>query len=84
MGTRVHPELTSHGQIVNGSLVNRLDWRNGVHPTDAIMAAKLMRPKAYTIDYIYDTEGEDIGWSKACSRAGVFLGFAAEAAPSTL
>jgi len=79
VGTRVHPELTSHGQIVHGSLVNRIDHRAGVWPTDAIMAAKLMRPNAYTVDYIYDNEGEDIGWSKACAKAGVVLGYAAEA-----
>lgn len=40
---------------------------------DVIMAIKMMNPRAYGIDYAYDNRGEDIGWSKACTAAGLRL-----------
>lgn len=61
--------LTSNGQMkrdyVGGDLCN-------VH---VIMAAKLMTPDAYHVDYEYDARGEDIGWSLAVRRAGMHLGW---------
>lgn len=47
----------------------------GVMPVDVLMAIKLMSPDAYAVDYEFHTQGEDIGWSRACKRAGVTLGW---------
>lgn len=69
----------SHGQIVHGRLRNRHDWRGQPIRVDAIMAAKLMTAPAYNIDYEMHTEGEDIGWSAACGRAGVRLAYCSTA-----
>lgn len=46
---------------------------SGVFPVDVIMALKLMSRDAYHVDYVYDSKGEDIGWSVACREAGVRL-----------
>lgn len=54
-----------------GSLI-RKDF-DGVFPIEVIMAIKLMKPQAYSVDYRYDRQGEDIGWSKACREAGLKL-----------
>lgn len=42
---------------------------------DIIMALKLMMPAAYWVDYEYEKNGEDIGWSLACRDRGMRLGF---------
>lgn len=42
---------------------------------DVIMAIKLMSPAAYAIDYRFDPQGEDIGWSRGCAQAGLRLGW---------
>ena len=42
---------------------------------DVIMAIKLMSPIAYSIEYKYDSQGEDIGWSRAVKEAGYKLKF---------
>lgn len=42
---------------------------------DILMAVKLMKPTAYGVDYVYDRQGEDIGWSKACAERGYRLGW---------
>lgn len=42
----------------------------GVH---VIMAAKMMTPRAYNVDYEYDRRGEDIGWSLAARQQGLHL-----------
>ena len=80
MGTRVHPELTSHGQIGNSAA--RTAWTRrataSIPPTPSWPPSS-MQPKAYAIDYIYDTRAKTSARSKACSRGGVRLGFAAEA-----
>lgn len=47
----------------------------GVFPVQAIMAIKLMTPKAYNVDYRFHEQGEDIGWALACREAGVRLGW---------
>lgn len=46
---------------------------DGVFPVDVIMAIKLMTASAYSIDYEFSTQGEDIGWSTACRKAGLKL-----------
>ncbi len=46
-----------------------------VGPVDVIMALKLMTPQAYAVDYEYEKNGEDIGWSLACKDKGLKLGF---------
>lgn len=47
----------------------------GVVPVGVIMAIKLMGPAAYAVDYEFNHQGEDIGWSLACERAGLTLGW---------
>jgi hypothetical protein len=42
---------------------------------DVIMAIKLMTRLAYTVDYEFHRNGEDIGWSKALTRRGGTLGW---------
>jgi hypothetical protein len=42
---------------------------------DVLMACVLMSPDAYNVDYVHDHRGEDIGWSRNCTKAGVRLGF---------
>lgn len=46
-----------------------------VIPVGVIMAIKLMTPAAYNVNYELHAQGEDIGWSAACRRAGVKLGW---------
>jgi hypothetical protein len=48
---------------------------DGTFAVDVIMALKLMNPAAYNVDYRFDPQGEDIGWSQACTEAGVRLGW---------
>lgn len=48
------------------------------HATTILMAAKLMAAAAYSVDYVYHSEGEDIGWSLACRDKG--LAFAIDGA----
>lgn len=45
-----------------------------VFRVDVIMAVKLMLPAAYHVDYEFDKDGEDIGWSLACADRGIQLG----------
>jgi hypothetical protein len=64
----------SWGQFGREGQILRTDaW--GLFPVEIIMAIKLMSPKAYGIDYEMDLQGEDIGWSRACARRGVRLGW---------
>lgn len=48
---------------------------DGVFPVEVIMAIKLMSPTAYNVQYEFSHHGEDIGWSLACNRAGLKLGW---------
>lgn len=48
---------------------------NGVFACEAIMALKLMSPDAYNVDYEGHQQGEDIGWSLNCKKAGLALGW---------
>jgi hypothetical protein len=45
----------------------------GYFPCQVIMAVKMMRASAYGVDYELHVQGEDIGWSLACQRAGLKL-----------
>jgi hypothetical protein len=47
----------------------------GYFPVEVIMAIKLMNSRAYHVDYAFDLQGEDIGWSRACRDQGVKLGW---------
>lgn len=59
---------------MTGMQRRRIDYV-GTIPVDIIMAIKLMSPAAYAVDYELHPQGEDIGWSAACGRAGVKLGW---------
>lgn len=48
---------------------------SGIMKVNVIMAIKLMTPAAYMVDYQFDVHGEDIGWSRACTKAGLTLGW---------
>lgn len=52
----------------NGNLL-RQD-HEGIIKVDVIMAAKLMSPAAYNVDYVDHKQGEDIGWSIAARAHG--------------
>jgi hypothetical protein len=68
-GTR----FPSWGRLVKGNL-QRFD-AEGTFPVDVIMALKLMTPAAYAVNYSLDLQGEDIGWSRNATAAGVRLGW---------
>lgn len=62
--------VTSMGVwLPNHNSYKRIDTDEVVR-CDIIMAAKLMSPKAYNIDYEFHRNGEDLGWSLAVQRAG--------------
>jgi hypothetical protein len=61
---------TAHGFVRPGQRVDA----NEHFPVDAIMAGKLMTPKAYSIDYKHDPQGEDLGWNRNCHDADVRRG----------
>lgn len=46
-----------------------------VMEVDVIMAIKLMMPSAYHVDYEFEHNGEDIGWSLNCRANGLRLGW---------
>jgi hypothetical protein len=46
-----------------------------VIPVDVIMAIKLMSPEALAVNYVFDTDGEDVGWSRAATARGLKLAF---------
>lgn len=60
--------LTPHGGMVRETV-------EGLIQVDAIMAAKLMTPAAYQVDYETHQQGEDIGWSINVRRRGLKLGW---------
>jgi hypothetical protein len=69
-GTR----FPSWGRLSRYGNLQRTD-AEGTFPVDVIMAVKLMTPAAYAVDYAFDLQGEDIGWSRAATGAGVTLGW---------
>jgi hypothetical protein len=48
---------------------------DGCFPVGVIMAIKLMTPPAYNVDYEWNHQGEDIGWSLAALARGLKLGW---------
>ena len=66
--TRVHPSM---GCWSDGNMVRfyRRDI-DDIATVDIIMAAKLMKPFAYNIDYCFHKNGEDLGWSSNVKAAG--------------
>jgi hypothetical protein len=62
----------SWGRLSSQGYLQRMD-SDGYFPVQILMAIKLMRPSAYRIDYVAHQQGEDIGWSLACERAGLKL-----------
>jgi hypothetical protein len=69
-GTR----FPSWGKLTRTGGLQRVDG-DGTFAVDVIMAIKLMSPSAYAVDYVFDLQGEDIGWSKACREHGLTLGW---------
>lgn len=67
-------DACSYIQLVNSHGFHRPDVRS-VIPVDVIMAIKLMTPSALAVDYIFDSDGEDVGWSRQATKAGLKLGF---------
>ena len=68
---RHHPSYAKIGP--RGQLIR--SEASGVFKTQAIMALKLMNPKAYNVNYGFNEQGEDIGWSISCRNKGLTLGF---------
>lgn len=64
----------SYIQRVNSAGLIRSD-SDLVMPVDVIMAIKLMSPAAYNIDYAFDRNGEDFGWSRKAKEASRTLGW---------
>jgi hypothetical protein len=69
----------SVGGIVHPSMGLWIDaeatrfYRNNsddISTVDIIMAAKLMKPEAYNIDYKWHSNGEDLGWCQSVKAAG--------------
>lgn len=69
-GTR----FPSWGRFVRSGSMQRVD-AEGVFGVDIIMAIKLMTPAAYAVNYALDLQGEDIGWSRNATAAGLRLGW---------
>lgn len=65
----------SCGWIIDGGLNRRPIEARGVIPVGVIMAVKTMTPAAYAVDYAPHADGEDVGWSRSASRAGLQLGW---------
>lgn len=70
-GCRSHP---SWANVTRNGGLRRQD-AEGVFPCDVIMAIKLMTMPAYGIDYEVHAQGEDTGWSLACAKHGVRVGW---------
>lgn len=64
----------NYAGLINGSGLMRPD-ASEVFTTDVIMAAKLMRPAAYALDYRYHYLGEDIGISQAWAEQHLRVGW---------
>lgn len=60
--------------MASGAGLRRND-ESCVMQVDYIMAIKLMNPAAYNVDYVFDEQGEDIGWSRQCRKANLRLGW---------
>lgn len=72
--TRSSRLAPSWAKLGRNNQIHRFD-ADGLIPVDVIMAAKMMSPRAYAVDYEWHIQGEDIGWSTAARRAGLRLGW---------
>lgn len=70
--THMGKHYPSYGMLLDQGNLYRQD-SEGVFKVDVIMAIKMMKPEAYNIDYSFDAIGEDIGFSKNCSKSGLRL-----------
>jgi hypothetical protein len=59
--------INSHGMV-------RPDVSD-VIPADVIMAIKLLSPVALAVNYAFDVDGEDVGWSRNATARGLKLAF---------
>ena len=80
VGARCHLFCTgnrhpSWANITRMGTLRRVDQPGGLFKVDVLLAAKLMRPAAYNVDYAYHPTGEDAGWALNCKTAGVTLGW---------
>lgn len=75
--TRLHPSFMIHKPLIQSDkkvFVRLRDWpRDSIFEVDVIMAAKMMSPDAYNTPYAYHKQGEDIGWSMACTERDITL-----------
>lgn len=72
--SKLHNRNNPSYYILRNGRPKRFDSSNTIE-VDVIMAAKLMGPKAYAVDYEFHYYGEDVGWSMACKRNGLRLGW---------
>jgi hypothetical protein len=73
-------EFPSYGHLKGNALWNRTDATEGDFPVPVVMAVKLFSPKAYEIaHYESHPAGEDVGFSKLATAAGLRLGWCADA-----
>jgi hypothetical protein len=71
-------DILNYGMRATGGGILRRP-ADGTFPVDYVMAAKLMTPAAYAVDYVPNLIcGEDIGWSDAVRARGLRLGFYGE------
>lgn len=70
-----HTGCTSRARLEGARLLDREDAPGWTGPVDCIMAAKLMAPEAYAVDYVWHALGEDIGWSQECTARELKLGW---------
>lgn len=68
-----HPGVMSWANSPGGAAVRGKYPLGERFRADVIMAAKMMSPKAYRVDYEFHRSGEDLGWSANCARSGVDL-----------
>lgn len=61
--------------IMFGPIVNTRPDIEGVVPVDVVMAIKLMKPRAYAVDYKWDFQGEDLGIARNWKEAGVSVAY---------
>lgn len=66
--------IANYANLTSQSRLLREDHDHLV-PVQVLMAAKLMHPKAYAVDYVAHRQGEDIGWSLKAKAAGCSLGW---------
>lgn len=80
--TPLGTDIASKGSLQKNRLTNRkhLETAPPSYPVDVIMASKVMTSPAYRVDYIYHSDGEDVGWSLTCKEAGLKLGWNSRAA----